>query len=749
MSARRLREVIANMPGVALRSALRVWKFFKRGRLAALGLLLLLLAVQWADPAPLEILRTRAFDLYQEARPREAPERTLVAVADIDEESLAAHGQWPWPRTLVAQLVLALNQAGAAAIGFDMVFAEGDRTSPEYASRFMAGLDDATFEQLQTLPRNDAVLAEQIAAATVVLGQSAATAAAQRQEAPPPNSSVNTIGNVAAYLPRYPALLRNLAEFESAARGIGVFSLLPERDGIVRRIPTAVNVGGQVFPSLSKELLRVATGSGSIDIRADDPGGINALRVAGEIIPTDTLGRIWVRFAPRDTSRTYSIRDILTGSVGADELAGRIVLVGTSATGLLDMRSTPLESVVPGVEIHAQALDMILANDFLRRPVWVRSMELLCTLLAGLLIAMLVPTGGALTALGAGAAVTGTISAGSWLLYTEQGILFDATWPVAAALAVLGLLVFGSYFREQTEKRRIRGTFSQYLSPLLVERLANDPKPVQLGGETREMTMLFCDIRGFTTISERYQSDPQRLTAMVNRLLTPLSHAVLDNGGTIDKYIGDCIMAFWNAPVSDAAHRRNACAAALAMRAAIAETNDILAAEGAAEPIRIGVGLNTGTVVVGNMGSEMRFDYSVLGDAVNLAARLEGQSKTYGVDIVVGEETAAALGDDFALLELDLIAVKGKTEGVRIFALMGGADTAADPAFHALQQRCGAMLEAYRQQRWKEAAATAQALRRHAGIPAGYCAMMLARIRHYQEDPPAAGWDGVYIAETK
>lgn len=733
----------------ALRGLRRAWRFFAPGRLAALILLAALAAAQWIDPAPVEILRTRAFDLYQEIKPRKPPDRTLVAVADLDEKSLAFYGQWPWPRTLVAQLVLALNRAGAAAIGFDVVFAEGDRTSPEYASRFMVGLDDATFEKLQSLDRNDEALAQQIAAAPVVLGQSAATSLVQRQETPTPASSVNTIGNVAAFLPRFPALLRNLPEFESVARGIGVFSLLPERDGIVRRIPTAIAVGEEVFPALSIELLRVATGSASVDIRAGNPGGVNALRVPPLLIPTDPLGRVWVYFTPWNTARTYSVRDILTGAVGAAELRGRIVLIGTSATGLLDMRSTPLESVVPGVEVHAQALDMILANDYLRRPDWVDPAEMLLTLLSGLLLILLVPTRGALVALGIGATVTGAIAAGSWLLFAQRGILFDATWPVGGAFALLGLLVFGSYFREQAEKRRIRGTFSQYLSPALVERLANDPDPVQLGGETREMTMLFCDIRGFTTISERYKSDPQRLTGMINRLLTPLSRAVLDHGGTIDKYIGDCIMAFWNAPVADPAHRRNACAAALAMRAALAELNARPAEEEASEPIRIGIGINTGAVVVGNMGSEMRFDYSVLGDAVNLAARLEGQSKEYGVEIVVGDETAAALGDELALLELDRIAVKGRSEGVRIFSLMGDAQTAADAGFRAARQQQARMLEAYRGRRWDEAAAIAETLLLQPGMPARYYSLMLERIAFFRTIPPPADWDGVHVAATK
>lgn len=727
----------------------KAWWLVSRGRLAAFGVLAACVALQVVEPAPVEILRTRIFDFYQELKPREPPAIPRVAVADIDEQSLAAYGQWPWPRTLVAELVLALNRAEVAAIGFDVVFAEGDRTSPEHASRFMTGLDDETFEHLQSLPRNDAVLAAQIGAAPVVLGQSAAGGMVGQPHTPPPTGSVNMIGDVKAYLPRFPALLRNLAELESVARGIGVFSLLPESDGIVRRIPAAVSVDDVVWPALTMELLRVAANAPSIDIRAGASGGINALRVPPLVIPTDSLGRIWVHFAPRDLSRTYSIRDILTGVVGADQLRGKIILVGTSATGLLDMRATPLESVVPGVEVHAQALDMILAGDYLRRPDQMRSMEVLCALVAGLLIVLFAPLGGALGALAVGVAVISGVLATSWLLFAERGLLFDASWILVTSLATLGVLVFGSYFREQSEKRRIRGTFSQYLSPDLVQRLASDPNPVELGGETREMTMLFCDIRGFTAVSERYKDDPQRLTALVNGLLTPLSAAVLDHGGTIDKYIGDCIMAFWNAPVADAAHRQNACAAALAMRGALEEANKRLVADRLDEQVRIGVGINTGRVVVGNMGSRMRFDYSVLGDAVNLAARLEGQSSVYGVDIVIGQETAAALGDAFALLELDLIAVKGRSEAVRIFGLLGDSATAAESEFKARQLQNDEMLAAYRRGDWNEAGALARILSDKPGTPERYLNLIMERIAYFRQNPPAEDWRGVHVAETK
>ena len=735
------------------RAASGIARFLSGARLAAFALLAALTWVHWLDPTPVEVVRTRVFDLYQNLRPRAPLENSPVAIVDIDEKSLAVYGQWPWPRTLVAQLVLALKNAGVRAIGFDIVFAEGDRTSPEYASRFMAGLDDATFDKLQALPRNDAVLADQLRDANAVLGQSAAYEAAGAQGKAPRRTSINTIGNVADFIPSFPALIRNIKALEATASGRGVFSLISERDGIVRRVPSAVRIEDEIHPALSLELLRVALGRKSIDIRSISAFGIDALRVSPFVIPTDRLGRIWVYYAPRETLRTYSIRDILTGEVGAEELHNRIVLIGTSAAGLLDIRATPLDPAVPGVEVHAHIIDMILGQRFLSRPAWGQSAEILATALSGLLVALLVPALGALPALLASLTIGAVLSGGSWWLFSRQGLLLDATYPIVAATLVFGLLLVWSYFNDEAEKRQIRNAFAHYLSPVLVEQLVQDPSKLKLGGDTRDMTMLFCDVREFTTISEQYKSDPRGLTALINRLLTPLSRAILDRIGTIDKYMGDCIMAFWNAPVEDPDHQAHACEAALAMHRALADLNAEREAEAAPGeefiPLRLGVGVNTGTAVVGNMGSDMRFDYSVLGDAVNLASRLEGQSRTYGVDTVLGEETARALDGRFALLELDLIAVKGKTEGVRIFGLMDGPDWAATPEFRELQARSNEMLAAYRAQRWDDAETLARTLRGREGAPTGFYDLMLERIVEFRESPPPADWNGVYVATSK
>ena len=451
------------------RRAVRRW--LASGRALAVVFLAGSLFVQWLDAAPVEILRTRAFDLYQSLKPREPPATPLVAIADIDERSLAAYGQWPWPRTLVARLVSALRDAGAAAIGFDVVFAEHDRTSPEFVSRSVAGLDDATVDRLRALPRNDAVLAEAVAAAPVVLGQSVSWAAGKPAGAPPPVGAVNAIGPVADFLPRFPALVRNLPELEAVADGIGLFSLLPEADGIVRRIPAAALIGDRAYPTLAMELLRVVAARPSIDIRASGEAGVNALRVRPHVIPTDRFGRFWVYFAPRDIGRYHSIADILSGEVGAGELRGRIVLVGTSATGLFDLRATPLESVAPGVEVHAQALEMVLTGEFIHRPDWIRAAELALTLLTGVLVIALVPKLGGFPAVFTGVGTIVAIALLSWTLFADRSLLFDATWPLGTTIALFGTVVIGRFLREQAEKRQIRSACLLYTSDAATKRI--------------------------------------------------------------------------------------------------------------------------------------------------------------------------------------------------------------------------------------------------------------------------------------
>jgi adenylate cyclase len=376
-------------------------------------------------------------------------------------------------------------------------------------------------------------------------------------------------------------------------------------------------------------------------------------------------------------------------------------------------------------------------------------------LFLGLAMVVLIPFVGAAGCAALGAGAIALACGSSWYAFSEFRWLVDPFFPSVSALAVYIAGSLLSYLQAEADRRQIRHAFSQYMSPALVEQLARNPERLKLGGETKTMTILFCDVRGFTSISEQFKENPQGLTELINRLLTPLTDVIMAHDGTIDKYMGDAIMAFWNAPLDVPDHAEKAVAAALGMFEAMERVNAERAQEAEAagaefKPLAIGAGINTGTCVVGNMGSQQRFDYSVLGDSVNLASRLEGQSKAYGVGIVIGQETAFAVKDRFALLELDLLAVKGKVEGVRIFTALGTIDLARSADFKAVAGRHAAMLMNYRAQDWDAAEADIAGLRGvFDGAMDGYYAIFAERIQLYRADPPGPGWDGVFRATTK
>ncbi|HEV2565063.1 MAG TPA: adenylate/guanylate cyclase domain-containing protein [Microvirga sp.] len=684
---------------------------FGIGRILSLQLLLGLLALRVWDPGPVEALRQKSFDLYQFMHPR-AERQDLVGIVDIDERSLRVLGQWPWPRTVMADMVLKITELGGTVIGFDVLFPEPDRSSPEVAARTFQGLDDATRERLQHLPGNDAVFAEAIRSAKVVLGQSGyrVSGAAATIDRPAPQPPIATLGlDPRAFLVDFPQLLRNLPVLDDAAQGHGLFSIIPEGDGTVRRIPVVAVANQTVVPSLSLEMLRVATGASTILVKTD-PSGVRSVSVHDFEIPTDGKGRIWIHFSAPDLSKYISAVDLLQGQVPAARVAGKMVLIGTSAAGLLDLKVTPVHPALPGVELHAQLLESALTNSTLSRPSYTAFAEILLAALLGLTVIGLAPKVNAGPLFLLGGTIAALMLSVSWYCFSYLDLLIDYTFPLTSSFLVYAVLVCTNYMTVSADRRWIRSAFSQYLSPDLVEQLAHSPERLTLGGEQRELTVLFSDIRGFTAISETYKDDPQGLTALINRLFTPLTKDIVKHRGTIDKYMGDAIMAFWNAPLADSAHEAHACEAALTMQESLEALNDERRREAATgqpvTPLRIGIGLNTGVCVVGNFGSDLHFNYSVLGDTVNLASRLEGLTKQYGVPIIVGEKTAQAVRRQFAVLELDHLQVRGKQEPERIFALLGRADMAADPAFTALLEKNEAMLLAFRSREWSQALET-------------------------------------------
>jgi len=676
------------------------------------ALLALAVAVRIWDPDPVSGLRNQAFDYYQRVLPREATELPVLVV-DLDDSSLKAYGQWPWPRTLLRDLTAELFNRGATVVAFDVLFAEPDRLSPDQLAKILPGLSEDARRVLEETANNDELFAETIAKNRVVLAQAPTVSSGNPAQIKPTNSRAVSLagpdktaiaevgGDPRRYLLSFGHLIRSLPVLEESAAGLGSVALSPERDGTTRRVPLLVRVGDKIVPGLIVEILRVATGQNAIAVKSNE-AGIDSIIVGGVQIPTDRHGRKWVHFSPFRPDLYISAKDVLSGDAPADRIAGKLVLVGSSATALMDLKTTPLGPTVPGVEIHAQLLEAILSQADLLRPNYALGAELTILVFTCLFVLVLTPLLGALATLLLGGLVFAGLAGASGYLFVSNGTLIDVSYAAIISLTMYGLATYLKYVNEEIQRKSVRRAFSQYLSSDLVDELASDPERLQLGGEAREMTILFADIKDFTTISERLTA--QDVTQIVNRILTGVTDSILTHRGTIDKYIGDCAMAFWNAPLLDSDHARNACLAALEMQATVERLN----AEAKGGPqedtpdLSIGIGLNTGECFVGNMGSEQRFNYSVLGDTVNLASRLEAQTRVYGCPIIVGEETAAQ-AKGLAFLELDRIRVKGKTEEARVFALLGGDDLAKSADFLGLQESHYRLLAALNAEDWGQA----------------------------------------------
>lgn len=750
--------------------------------LLLMALLAAFVGMRRADPSYVRDLRQLTFDAYNRHFPRKSGNDTVII--DIDEASLAKYGQWPWPRTLVAQAIDKLNEMGASSIVFDMVFAEADRSSP---GRLAASLPDTpelapARDALMALPDNDDVLAKSIAnAGNVVLGLVAANEDTGR--VPPENThfcldklAYNDPMNPLHLIDGRPYFATALPGLMRAAAGNGSFAVVLDSDGIIRRVPLLIansnvkNNNIQINPALSLEALRVAMRGRDIcyDIEVSPPvppqkASISSivLRETREIqgmkrskvvyrIPVDGDGKIIVYYSGARPGLYVSIADILDGKVAADQIRDKIAFVGTSAIGLKDLRATPLNISLPGVELHSEITDQILQGQYMQRPRGMKEFELIVTIVLCLGIIFIAPFAGTVTiALVVALFLAGGVFA-SVLAY-QKGILVDAVYPSIAILSMFIVSSILTNLRTEMKSRMIRQAFDRYLSPALIEELVKDPDKLKLGGEVRELTVMFTDIRNFTTISE--SMDPAELIRMMNDFLTPMTSAVLDNKGFVDKYMGDAMMTFWNAPVDTPDHAESACRAALEMVHALKPVNDELKAraEAAQRPfheLKAGIGINSGHASVGNMGSKQRFAYSALGDTVNLASRLEGQTKNYGVSVMISDATRSAAAS-FATLELDLLTVKGRTEPERVHTLLGGPETAANPDFISFRARHDSMLAAYRAKKWNEAERTAEeCLTLRPELEVLY-RLYISRIAAYRQNPPPANWTGVWVAKDK
>ncbi|HVE12994.1 MAG TPA: adenylate/guanylate cyclase domain-containing protein [Elusimicrobiota bacterium] len=714
-------------------------------------------------------LELRLMDAFQRAAPRPYDPELPVRIIDVDDATLARVGQWPWPRDQVARLVRRLSDMGAASIAFDAVFAEPDRTSPAAWLRALppSARSRALLDAARGLPDHDEELARAIRAAPVVLGF--AMTDADNGASPPRKAGINVLGDdPASFLDdRYRGAVTNLPVLEAGAAGEGSFNFESEADQVIRCVPLLFRFRDRLVPSLAVEAVRVAQGAPSIAVKSTGSSGegraggrsaVVAVRVGG--CPackaaTDERGRVWVHFtrAADDPKRVIPAWQALDKGFDPERVRGKILFVGTSAAGLRDLRATPANPLAAGVELHAQVAEQLLSGGFLRRPDWAAGAELLYMLLVGALLIVFMPRLGAALCAGLAAAATAAVFVFSWEAFRRWDWMLDPLLPSLAVLLVYLSSSLINHLRVEEERRWIREQFVRYMSPELVEELARNPEKLRLGGELREMTLLFSDIRGFTGISELFNA--QELTQFINRYLTPMTDILLRHGAFIDKYMGDAIMAFWNAPLDNPSHVPDALRAALEMVRTLGPLNEKWRREAESakrpfRPIRAGIGINTGTCCVGNMGSDQRLEYSVLGDDVNLASRLEGQSKNYGVNIVIGQNTRKKV-PRFAALELDLIKVKGKSVPVRIFAVLGDEELTRTEEFWSLAERNAEFLLKYRSREWDGAISLAKICR---GLGKRFELDHLydlyeARIEEWRLKAPPADWDGSFTATEK
>jgi len=658
------------------------------------------------DPQAIAGLRFVVFDSYQRLVPRTVDPQYPVRIVDIDEASLAKVGQWPWPRTKLAKIIQQLTLDGAKVIALDLILAEPDRLSPSaFAELFSDQSDLAPLTaKARALPSNDQRLADVLQDAPVVLGVSGL--ARGRPVTERPKASFAAAGDdPKQFVPEFPNATPLLTVLAKQAAGLGAVNWLPAHDQVVRSVPTLVKLGDALYPALALEALRVAGGHSTLAIKSSGGSGVSAfgqktgierVKVGATILQTRGNGELWLRFSKSDPKRYIPAHLILSGRHAPSDVKGKLILIGSSATGLMDLRATPLEASVPGVEVHAQALEQMLDGSYLYRPAYATGIELSFLAVVGLLVAWLIRRYGPTTAALIGAGAILAIAALSWTAYANSGVLFDPVYPSLSVLAVYLAGSLFSYVKSEADKNRVRSAFGHYVAPQLVEELAENHDKLKLGGEMREVTLLFSDVRGFSKISERLEAED--LIQFVNALFTPLSDIILEERGTIDKFMGDAVMAFWNAPVRDDAHARQACVTALRMIDALDGLNAAWGREAKAtgeafQPVRIGIGLNTGDCCVGNVGSPQRFDYSLLGDPVNTASRLESETKGYGVAIIVGERTAE-LVPGFAFLPIGAIKLKGKDNLESVFALLGDEAVKGRSAFQRLAESQAALLQA-------------------------------------------------------
>ena len=690
-----------------------------------------------------------------------------IVILDIDEKSLQQVGRWPWSRDIMARLIDELfDKYHVALVGFDVVFAEAD-----YSSGIRA-LDKLALNQLKEVPRfqelyarmrpeldNDELFAKAIKGRPVVLGYYFNSEKDSRRTGaiPAPVLPKGTFAGRSITFTSWRGYGGNLPQFQNNAAAAGHFNPIVDSDGVVRRVPMLAELDGAYYESLSLAMVRtlIALEDGGKFPRVE-PGfapdsmfnkgysGLEWLRVGPLRIPVDDTASALVPFRGGKFSFPYlSLADVLSGNVDPKRLRGKIALVGTTAPGLLDLRSTPVDSVYPGVEIHANLIAGMIDGALKQKPPYMLGAEVLLLIVAGVLLALLIPMLSAVWATSASLVAASLIVGLNFAIWTQANMVL----PLASMLLMIAALytvnmAYG-YFVESRSKRQFTELFGQYVPPELVDKMARDPEKYSMEGKEDVLTVLFSDVRGFTTISESLSA--KDLSAYINDYLTSMSLVIRANRGTLDKYIGDAIMAFWGAPVEDPVHARNGVLTALEMQRRAVTLNQEFREKGWPE-FHIGIGVNSGRMRVGDMGSRLRKAYTVMGDPVNLGSRLEGLTKIYGVDILVGEDTRKAI-DDIVFREVDRVRVKGKDGAVAIFEPLG-LESELDKGLHEEIRLWNQCLRHYRAQDWDQAEVALLNLQRMRPDCQLYQAYV-ERIGGFRRDPPGPGWDGVTRFETK
>ena len=662
----------------------------------------LLLILYVVNPSPVQILQLKTFDYLITSLDKKQSEEIIIV--NFGEQSVKQFGQWPFDRRDIAKTIDKLKEHEAVVIVAPILFSEKDR----------AGGDDELANSLRG----------------VVIAQTPTT-----QNVPPDTvrRGFSSIGPVdpSLYTYRWSGGLRPINKLAESSSGVGVLATIPENDGVVRRIPLLVNIAGNLYPSLPLETLRVASGDPSYQIKTGD-AGIEFVRIpAFPPVPVDERGRIW-------STWNTKFEEIEATEID-DRVKGKIVVLGLTIEGVGGIIATPVGEKWAHY-IQASTLQTLIDGTSISRLSVARLLEGM--LILGMLILFLysVPKVSVKMTIPFYALFVASTSYGSYYLFQTQLQLWDVSYLILSGSIVFAHLIFNNFAREFRLKQQIKKQFGTYLSPALVEKLQKNPELLRLGGETRELSIMFTDVRGFTSISEHYGNDVQGLTKIMNRYMTAMTKKIIDNDGTLDKYIGDAQMAFWNAPLDDADHAKHAVKTALEMLGDLERFNKEVALEGV-PPFGMGLGINTGSVVVGNMGSSQRFDYTCLGDTVNLASRLEGQSKPYHVKMVIGQKTYEYVKDEYLCLELDILAVKGKSIGVNIYTIVDKT-----PINEKYARTHKDFIKYYRAQEWDRLDNYFSVLETaFNGEMKEYYEMMKERVEDYKKNPPGVYYDGEYI----